>query len=427
MLCEDVEFSVENERVVNLLHACDVGRASLCDPNRLLRSSVVALEPQSSTDSSARFRLVQEAASLLSSARRVLVTGITSITLESQRRASDIAECLGAAIDAGCLDTSIIAGPTIARIGEITASWEELRDRADLVVLWFCDPDSTHPRFFERFIDPPCPRGSRRVLWVGTKPPVATHRGENTFIFVSAENQIPMLQSLKAVLQQSPLEKDACCRVMLDEKSIEQLCEAFQAASCVAFVTEQASDSIGVLASERVKLVRLLSHKKSAFQIPLGAGIHAGGGNAAGAQALLTWRYGAPGAIEVADPFGSRSSPGESDAIRLISRREVDAVLLIGSPSESLSVALKHATSTLRVVHLCDAPRPTAFSPTLTIDSADSLLATSGTLLREDGTRVVLQAKFSSRHPTMELLLAELLAAINAINTLGPRTFRGTP
>ena len=105
----------------------------------------------------------------------------------------------------------------------------------------------------------------------------------------------------------------------------------------------------------------------------------------------------------------------------------MDAVLLIGSPSESLSVALKHATSTLRVVHLCDAPRPTAFSPTLTIDSADSLLATSGTLLREDGTRVVLQAKFSSRHPTMELLLAELLAAINAINTLGPRTIRGTP
>jgi manganese/zinc/iron transport system substrate-binding protein len=49
-------------------------------------------------------------------------------------RVEDEPRALGAAVDAGDPETSRPAAPTIARVGELTADREELRDRADLVV-----------------------------------------------------------------------------------------------------------------------------------------------------------------------------------------------------------------------------------------------------------------------------------------------------
>ncbi|MFM8705550.1 MAG: hypothetical protein ACKOHG_17145, partial [Planctomycetia bacterium] len=110
-----------------------------------------------------RERAIQTAATLLASARRVLVTGLANGTLEAIGAACRVAESLGAAIDAGLPESSRAAGPTIARAGEVTAAWEELRDRADLVIFWCCDPTVSHPRFLERFVAAPLADGRPRL------------------------------------------------------------------------------------------------------------------------------------------------------------------------------------------------------------------------------------------------------------------------
>jgi len=118
---------------------------------------------------------IARAAEALAGAKRVLVTGLRAATLEAIAMACDIAESLGAAVDAGLAESSRAAGPTIARVGEVTAAWEELRDRADLVVFWFCDPTATHPRFLERFVAP----AQARTFAIGpfaVLPPNASHR-----------------------------------------------------------------------------------------------------------------------------------------------------------------------------------------------------------------------------------------------------------
>ena len=245
---------------------------------------------------------IARAAEALAGAKRVLVTGLRAATLEAIAMACDIAESLGAAVDAGLAESSRAAGPTIARVGEVTAAWEELRDRADLVVFWFCDPTATHPRFLERFVAP----AQARTFAIGpfaVLPSSASHR------------HLPMARGVAVeaarlvhanVLGHAPLShslSQVCA-------SLHELHDAIAAATCVAIITADAADPVGLEAWSMVHLVRAIAHSKPAFQIPLGDGINACGGNVAGVAAHCTWRYGAAGGISKADRTGSTFLPG---------------------------------------------------------------------------------------------------------------------
>ena len=87
------------------------------------------------------------AAAILREARAPLVYGLGGTSCEAQRRAVALAEAAGAVIDVGAAATTAI--------GSSTATFGEIRDRAELVVLWRADPVVTHPRLLERLrLDP---------------------------------------------------------------------------------------------------------------------------------------------------------------------------------------------------------------------------------------------------------------------------------
>ena len=60
-----------------------------------------------------------------------------------------------------------------ARVGQVSSTLGEVRDRADLVVFWDVDPVATHPRHFERYSVEPLGRfvdrgrGGRMVVVIG--------------------------------------------------------------------------------------------------------------------------------------------------------------------------------------------------------------------------------------------------------------------
>jgi formylmethanofuran dehydrogenase subunit B len=350
------------------------------------------------------------AAAALASARRVLVTGLANATLETITAACDLAESLGAAVDAGLPESARTAGPAIARAGEVTAVFEELRDRADLVIFWCCDPTRSHPRFVERFVTPTVADGGRRRTiaigpW-GVMPAAATHRHlplAHEFSVEAARWLQMRIAGRHTTLTDTPL--SATC------VAVE---EAIRSADCVAVVTGDADDSVGLEAWSMVHLVRAIAHEKHAFQIPLGAGLAAGGANGAGATAVCTWRYGAAGAVARADRMGSPFLPGESDARRLISRGEVDAVVALGRLSSLLEQAIADRGDALTLLRISDAvemPRkPTGHG--IHIRCANETIATSGTMLREDGRRVVLAPHQQATLPQMRNTLVDLTEAV---------------
>ena len=91
--------------------------------------------------------------------------------------------------------------------------------------------------------------------------------------------------------------------------------------------------------------MRTIAHVKPAFELPLGERDDA-------ALAVCTWRYGAAGAIARADRAGGRFLPAEADAERLIARREVDCVVVVGEATSAVEVAVAQSGVDLTVVRL---------------------------------------------------------------------------
>ncbi len=350
---------------------------------------------------------IARAAQALAAGRRVLVTGMADATLETALAACDLAEALGAAVDAGDSDTSAVAGPTIARIGRVTADWEELRDRADLVLFWGCDPTVSHPRFLERFVTPPLVDGRpRRTIAVGPAAVLPDSR-HHRHLPLDADHLVEAARLLQFVLGGG----DAATTT---EASLATVCNALAAevrgASCVALLTG-ARDDVGLAAWSGVHLVRAVAHHAPAFEVPLAAT----GVGFTSAAAVCTWRYGAAGGIARADRSGSSFLPAEATAARLIARGEVDVVLAVGRLAPDVEAAIAAAGPRLTVVRISAATaEPTAKSRSLWLRCADPLL-TAGTMLRGDGRTVTIAPPRPSPFPVARELLLLVHKAVSAV------------
>ena len=258
-------------------------------------------------------------AAILRSARRVLVTGLRDASLEAAAAACDLAEAVGAAVDFGDADVDRPAGPTIARAGAVTADPEEMRDRADLVILWGCDPAQAHPAVAA--LIPP------QAVVVRMPPPGAEP--------VAAARLVHLLLRGGSPPAAGGTWAEACVAA----------CAAIKRASCVAIVTDHSADPLGLAPWAITHLVRAIAHVKPAFEVPLG------GGHAA-AAAVCTWRYGAAGAIARADRNGGRFLPSEASARRLIERGEVDCVVAVGQLAGAVATALARCPGGIEVIRI---------------------------------------------------------------------------
>lgn len=285
---------------------------------------------------------IAQAAARLAAARRVLVTGFRGLNTDAVVAACDVAEALGAAVDAGDPETSRPAAPTIARVGEVTADRAELRDRADLVVAWFCDADASCPGFSGEFItQAPASGGNRRVIAIGP----AAVRVAGIDVGHAVCDRGAAVEAAR-ILQHMLLHGEAPASA---EPTVVAACRtlhvAIEKAACIGFVTDDSADAVGLEAWSLVHLVRMLAHRKPAFEIPLRP-------RAVTFDAVCTWRYGAAGAIAGADRSGSEFMPGEASAEQLITRGEVDAVLVVGDLAASVEQAITARGQHLDVVRL---------------------------------------------------------------------------
>jgi formylmethanofuran dehydrogenase subunit B len=285
---------------------------------------------------------IPQAAARLAAARRVLVTGFRGLATDAVVAACDVAEAIGAAVDAGDPETSRPAAPTIARVGEVTADRAELRDRADLVIAWFCDPDASCLGFSGEFItQAPASGGNRCVIAIGP----AAVRSAGVDVGHAACDRGAAVEAAR-ILQQMLLHGDAPAHaVPTVVAACRTLYAAIERAACVGFVSDDSADPVGLEAWSLVHLVRTLAHRKPAFEIPLRP-------RAATFDAVCTWRYGAAGAIARADRSGSEFLPGEASAGQLITRGEVDAVLVVGDLAASVERAIAARGEHLDVIRL---------------------------------------------------------------------------
>jgi formylmethanofuran dehydrogenase subunit B len=347
---------------------------------------------------------IAAAATRLSAARRVLVTGLNDLTIEGVTKACDVAEALGAAIAPAVDDERHPGGSMIARCGEITAAWEELRDRADLVIFWGHDPADSHPRFVERFVAPPLPF-PRRTIAVGRVPLRLPPSADHVHLSLDADDDdVDLARLLLASVLERPL---GAAPEHLRDAALA-LRSAIDAARCVGIVTGR-PDPLGLSAWGVIGVVRALSRRLPAFEVPLDSGAHAP--NAAGAKAVLTWRYGANASTARAGDAGG--SPAE--AIDLVATGAVDAILALGRLPPHVDEAISTGINPRAVIRI--APDAPAGAHDGVWVPCRELFDEAGTLLRSDGRTVELASGADDSLPSAVVLLAALRERLVAPQT----------
>lgn len=329
---------------------------------------------------------IDRGARVLGTARRVLVTGLTDAPLEAIAAACDLAESLGAAVDAGSREVASPAGPVAVRVGSLTADPEELRDRAELVIAWFC------PDIIAEMTAPSC-----RRLAVGPEPLAGWEH-----VPLAAETAVDAADLVQAFLIDPVIPGDVDPVLVA---ACDRIAAAIRPAGCIGFVVPSDPDPLGLAAWSQARLVRHLAHDRPAFNVPLPRTPRDQLDNAAGAAAVLTWRYGAAGGIARADQRGGRFLPAEAAAEQLIARGEVDAVLAVGRLAPAIEAVVADRANDLAVVRLDSAPTepPGGAGPSVHIRAA----ARSGTLLGQDGRETAIGGPATTAD-TLQSLLAWL-------------------
>ena len=363
------------------------------------------LQPESMIDgkNTPLTEAIDMAAERLLSARRPLITGLVSTTIDTIQIACALAERTHAAIDANASETSILTAPTAVRVGDVTADFEELRDRADLAIFWGCDPIADSPRFIERFIQPVPHNGVRRTISIGPTP--ALPPSSHDLHFPVAENQLVSL----ARIVQAQVEQKATNRPSGALESIaDQLKKSIDTAHCIGFISTT-TEQTGLVSWSLSHLTRSLAHQKPSFGIRLNAGTATGGGNCAGASTVCTWRFGSPGAIPYASSAGSEFLPAEADTQRLIERNEVDCMLIIGRISSRIKDLLTRSPQPKTVIHVSDTFPLSQHKNSIRLGCASLSHSTEGGMLRSDGRLISLQPFATSQQPSIQKVLNDLL------------------
>jgi formylmethanofuran dehydrogenase subunit B len=344
------------------------------------------------------------AAEILAGARAPLVWGLGDTSLEAQRAAVALAEQIGATIDpagAGAARAQQAAGASTATLGDV-------RDRAEVVVLWREDPETTHPRLLER-LRLPRP-GPALVVVDARRTPTGEHA--DVRIEVEPDDDVAALWALRALVAgRAP--RAGAERLPMD--ALRDLAGRLTAATNVAMVYgDGLSGRPGGhrLVLALLTLVRDLMDHTHAVTLALRAE-----GNAAGAQDVLTWQTGYPAAVDFA--LGHpRSQPGEHSAAAVLARGDADAAVLVGSHvAEALDAEAAAALAGLPVVCLDHRATAAAQRARVAFVPAAAGVHRAGTAHRLDSVPVPLPALLASERPGADEVLAALGDRLHARRT----------
>jgi formylmethanofuran dehydrogenase subunit B len=343
---------------------------------------------------------VEMSATILREARLPLLCGLAQTDRESQRAAVALAEAIGAVIDpAGSVEDGGAAAASQA-IGLSTTTFGELRDRAELVVVWRADPVASNPRLLPRLRLDRAGRATERALVVVDAQRTATADEADEFIELPPELDFEALWAMRALVRDVPLDRERAARLPLD--ALERLAGRLRACGYGAVLHGPA---VYVNALALRALVRDLA--RVAHVVALQLGEDAG---ARGAEDVLAWQTGYPAAVSFARGH-PRYRPGEFGAAGLLERGETDAALIVGFD------ALRHLSSRA-ADHLRRIPTivvgshatETAAAARVEFATAAAGVQREGTVHRMDGVPLTLRAPLASERPGD----ADVLAAIEA-------------
>jgi formylmethanofuran dehydrogenase subunit B len=400
-LCDDIHLIVENNYIVEAQRACEIGKRFFLADHDSGAFSIATLHGRPVETSKA----LDRSAEILAEAHRPLIFGLTRTSVETQTAAVALADRIGAVVSLDMESDASTRLQAVQRVGTVSATLGEVKNRADVVVFWGTDPVVTHPRHFERYsVEPlgrfvPTGRAGRTVIVVDEKRTATAHCADH-FFDVPADSQFEVLWTLRGLVTGAAVDPS---RLTPEVRLLGHL--LVSARFGALFYGHSLGRARGGPANVEaaLRLVRDLNAKARFVALTLG-----GPGNPSGVEAVLGWQSGYGAKVDFARGH-PRSVPTASNVDVALDRSEYDAALIIANdPVASLSPrALERLREIPTVLVAPDATRQgRGFA--VALSSATPGIHTTGTVLRCDGVMLPLRPALTSDRPTDRQYLQEI-------------------
>lgn len=375
-LCDDVELTIEDGRVVKVKNGCAMCEAKFfdyCCEHRVLRPMI---RKNGELVNASLKEAIERAAEILAEANYPVLYGWSNTSCEAISVGIELAEEVGGEID----NTSVVChGPSqlsIQDVGISSCTLGQIRHRADLIVYWGSNPWSAHPRHIERYTafsegrfeksawsgyisktgaliglkkvksaikrallkrEPAVPSYFEKkpypsILKEGRKLIVVDVRRTRSadiadyFIQVEPNKDYELLQAFRALVRDQELEVDKVAGVPVEY--LEEVADAMVSCDFGAlFFGLGLTMSSGKLRNvdAALSLVRDLNMKTKFVIMPM-----RGHFNVTGANTVFAWQTGYPYAVDFSLGY-PRYNPGETSVVDVLLRKESDAALIVAS------------------------------------------------------------------------------------------------
>jgi formylmethanofuran dehydrogenase subunit B len=319
-------------------------------------------------------------------------------------------------------------------MGKVTCTLGEVRNRADFVLYWGCNPVETHPRHLTRYSYTPrgrlVPKGRKdRKLVVVDVRPTATSRVADRFLQIPPGRDFEVLTALRAFVRGRFVNENVLTFSGCESEPWRTLAHEMRSArwGVIFFglgLTATRGKHMNVAAL--LALTRELNSFTKFAAMPM-----RDHGNEAGSDNVLSWTTSYPFALDFSRGY-PRYNPGEYTGVDLLGRRDVDAALIVGSdPAATMPRdAIEHLA---RIPTAVLDPRVTATSRLARVHITTSAagISAAGTAYRMDKVPLPVKAVLKSPYPDDETILRRLLdevkgdgrplATIDAGRTRQPR------
>lgn len=405
-VCDDMELTVEGNRITRAKNACVLGKAWFLN-HHVEERPVALIRGQPATLDEA----IEEAARILVQARYPIVYGLSDTTCEAQRVAVAIADRIGACVDT---TTSVCHGPSgmaFQGVGEVTCSLGEVKNRADLVIFWGSNPAESHPRHWGRYSTMPkglfVPHGrkDRTVVVVDVRRSKSVPAAD-IFLQIKPRKDFEALWALRALVKGVQLDGGVEQETGLPLEQLQDLAQRMKTCKFgVLFFGMGLSMTRGkhLNVEAALSLARDLNEYTRFYAKPM-----RGHGNVTGADNVVSWQTGYPFGVSLGRGY-PRFNPGEFTTADTLARGEADAALIVASdPMGNFSQPAREHLAKIPSIALDPKETPTIKHAAVAFTTATYGINVAGTVYRMDDVPIPLRPAFESPYPSDEEILKRI-------------------
>jgi len=413
-LCDDINVEVEEGKIKRVRHACRLGSSKILGHDRIKAPMIrrggelCMVGYQEAYD---------RAAEILLRAQKPLLYGWASTVCEAQKKGILLAEEVGGVLDS---TATVCHGPSVIGIEEKGlpgATLGQVKNRADTIVFWGCNPAEAHPRHSLRYSSNVCGRftpegrAGRTIVVVDVRETRTSKTADKTVI-IQPGTDYEVISALRMLVAGKgdgvPDEVGGVPKAELDGLAKTLLAARFGAVFFGLGITHSRGRYKNI--DNALSLVAELNSHTKFVIMPM-----RGHYNVGGIGQVLAWSSGFPMSVDFTRnaPY---FNPGETAACDLLAKADTDAAMIIAADAaSSFPRAAVEALAKIPVIQIDPYENPTTLISEVVIPSAIAGVEAEGTAYRMDGMALRMRKLVDTSYPSDEEILSHILESVHRL------------